>query len=84
MVGKISSVIGIFERPPAKWLLERRDRAVRLKGIDLAKVEALIKERSLARARKDFKEADRLRVELKALGIELTDKPLQTTWKVAS
>ena len=84
VVGKISSVIGIFERPPAKWLLERRDRAVRLKGIDLAKVEALIKERSLARARKDFKEADRLRVELKALGIELTDKPLQTTWKVAS
>ena len=84
VVSKISSVMGIFERPPAQWLLERRDRAVRLKGIDLPKVEALIEERSRARARKDFKEADRLRGELKALGIELTDKPLQTTWKVES
>ena len=84
VVSKISSVIGLLERSPAQWLVERRDRAVRLKGIDLAKVEALIEERSRARARKDFAEADRLRGELKALGVEVIDKPLQTTWKVAS
>jgi cysteinyl-tRNA synthetase len=84
VVPKISSVMGLFERTPAEWLLERRGRAVKEKGIDTAKVEALIEERSRARARKDFQEADRLRDELKALGVELTDKPVQTTWKVAT
>jgi cysteinyl-tRNA synthetase len=83
-VPKISSVMGLFERPPAEWLLQRRERAIRQKGIDVARVEALIEERARARARKDFREADRVRNELKALGVELTDKPLQTTWKVAT
>ncbi len=83
-VTKISSVMGLFEMSPAAWLRQRRDRAVRRKGIDAARVEALIEERSQARARKDFEEADRLRNELKALGVEVIDRPLQTTWKVAS
>jgi cysteinyl-tRNA synthetase len=47
-------------------------------------VEALIAQRSQARARREFAEADRLRDELRALGVELTDKPQSTTWKVAS
>ena len=83
-VKKMSAVLGLFERPPTEWLSERRERAIRLKGIDRAKVEALVEERSLARARRDFQEADRLRLELRALGVELTDSPLRTTWKVAS
>jgi cysteinyl-tRNA synthetase len=84
IVPKISSVMGLFERRPEEWLLQRRERAVRQKGIDAARVEALIEQRARARARKDFQEADRVRNELKALGVELTDKPLQTTWKVAT
>jgi cysteinyl-tRNA synthetase len=83
-VRKIASVLGIFESDPAQWLLRHRDRAVAQRGIDSRRVEALIAERSQARARKDFAEADRLRAELKALGVELTDKPNRTTWKVAS
>ncbi len=81
-VPKISSVMGLFERTPAEWLLERRERAVRQKGIDAAAVERLIQKRSQARACKNFQEADRLRDELKALGVEVIDKPLNTIWKV--
>jgi cysteinyl-tRNA synthetase len=48
------------------------------------KVEGLITARSAARARKDWQEADHIREELKAMGIELEDhKGGTTTWKVS-
>jgi cysteinyl-tRNA synthetase len=83
-VPKISSVMGLFERNPADWLLERRDRAVRQRGIDPAAVDRLIQKRSQARACRNFQEADRLRDELKSLGVEVIDKPMHSTWKVAT
>jgi cysteinyl-tRNA synthetase len=44
----------------------------------------LIAERSAARARKDFKESDRIRDELKNMGVVLEDKKDgTTTWEVA-
>ncbi len=51
--------------------------------IDADKVNALIDARNAARKAKSFKEADRIREELHALGIELEDhKDGTTTWKV--
>ena len=52
-------------------------------GVDENKVNALIEARNAARKARDFKEADRIRDELKAMGIELEDKKDGTTiWKV--
>jgi len=52
-------------------------------ALNSAAVEALIASRVAARARKDWKESDRLRDELVAMGIELIDqKDGTTTWKV--
>jgi cysteinyl-tRNA synthetase len=51
-------------------------------------VEALISNRTAARARRDFKESDRIRDELAAMGVVLKDgkdadgKPI-TTWEIA-
>jgi cysteinyl-tRNA synthetase len=51
--------------------------------VDEAKVVALIDARNAARKAKNFKEADRIRDELHAMGIELEDRKDGTTgWKV--
>ena len=45
---------------------------------------SLIEARNSARKAKDFREADRIRDELKAMGVELEDtKDGKTKWKVA-
>ncbi len=51
--------------------------------IDADAVEALIAARIEARASKDFAEADRIRDEIVAMGVEIMDSPECTTWKVA-
>jgi cysteinyl-tRNA synthetase len=83
-VKKIASVLGLFEDDPAQWLLRRRDRAVKQRGIDVAKVDELIAARNEARKAKDFKKADEVRAQLKAMGVEIMDTPAGTTWKVAA
>ncbi len=50
--------------------------------VDTNKIEELIKNRSLAKATKDFIIADKIRDELKNMGIDLIDKPKGLTeWK---
>jgi cysteinyl-tRNA synthetase len=61
----------------------------RAEAVGEAGVDALIDARNTARAAKDFKEADRIRKELEAMGITLKDAKdpntgeLTTTWEVA-
>jgi cysteinyl-tRNA synthetase len=83
-VKRISTVLGLFEDEPQAWLLRRRDRLVKARGIDVARVESLIGQRNEARKAKDFAKADGLRAELKAQGIEIMDGPAGTTWKVVA
>ncbi|NWH07234.1 MAG: cysteine--tRNA ligase [Alphaproteobacteria bacterium] len=54
----------------------------RAQAIDAAVVETLLAARAAARKAKDFKEADRIRAELDALGVEIKDGPAGTTWDV--
>jgi cysteinyl-tRNA synthetase len=51
-------------------------------GVDVTGVEALITARNAARKAKDFAEADRLKVQLKELGLEIEDGPQGTTWRL--
>jgi len=66
----------------------QRDRTHVEQSIGIKKLNNLIEQRLDARARKDFKESDRIREELTAIGIALKDgkdangKPI-TTWEVA-
>jgi cysteinyl-tRNA synthetase len=57
-------------------------------SFDESKIASLLQDRTAARARKDFKESDRIRDELAAMGVVLKDgkdadgKPV-TTWEIA-
>ena len=60
--------------------LEEREASV---DADLAaRVEALVEQRASLRAARDFAGADAVRDQLTALGVELTDSPSGTTWRV--
>jgi cysteinyl-tRNA synthetase len=79
---KCGETLGIFQRDPAAFLIGRRDRLCVRRGIDKARVEQRIEERTAARAAKDFAKADEIRKALRAEGIELMDTPAGTTWRV--
>jgi cysteinyl-tRNA synthetase len=51
--------------------------------VDRDTVETLIANRTAARARRDFKESDRIRDELAAMGVVIKDSKEGTTWEIA-
>ena len=71
--------LGFFAESAAQW--EGRKR--KASGVDSDRVNALIADRTAARARKDFKESDRIRDELAAMGVAIKDSKEGTTWEVA-
>ena len=71
--------LGFLHETSSDWIARKHSTH----GIDASKIEGLIDERNAARKAKNFKEADRIRDELKAKGVELEDtKDGTTTWKV--
>ena len=63
--------------------MEWQHRKQQASGVDAKRVDGLIADRTAARARKDFKESDRIRDELAAMGIVLKDSKEGTTWEIA-
>jgi len=81
--GRYSDILGVFQAPPAEFLLSLRDKKASRKGLDAAKVEALLTARQEARKNKDFPESDRIRDELASMGVEVKDTPAGAVWDVA-
>jgi cysteinyl-tRNA synthetase len=73
-----AQMLGLLQHPAAEWAAWRPAGL----AIDEARVEGLIAERNAARKGKNFKESDRIRDELAALGIVLKDSKDGTTWEV--
>ena len=72
-------LLGFLSESAAAWN-ERKQVA---SGIDASQIDALIADRTAARARKDFSESDRIRDQLAAMGIIIKDSKDGTTWEVA-
>ncbi len=76
----VSQYLGVFAEDPAAYLRQRRDRKAARQRLDVAEVERLLRMREDARAKKDWKEADRLRAELGLLGVTPQDTAEGSTW----
>jgi cysteinyl-tRNA synthetase len=72
-------LLGFLSESAAAWN-ERKQKA---SGVDAGQIDALIADRTAARARKDFGESDRIRDQLAAMGIVIKDSKEGTTWEVA-
>jgi cysteinyl-tRNA synthetase len=72
-------LLGFLSESGAQWEGRKRQAS----GVDANEVERLIAERSAARARKDFKESDRIRDQLAAMGVAIKDSKDGTTWEIA-
>jgi cysteinyl-tRNA synthetase len=76
--------LGLLQENATQWASHRQSNA----NIDARKVQSLINARTAARKAKDFKEGDRIRDELAAMGVALRDSKdpktgeITTTWEV--
>jgi cysteinyl-tRNA synthetase len=61
-----------------QWTEQRQG----VSAIDPGRVDKLVELRTAARQRREFAEADRIRDELDAMGVELEDSPDGTRWRV--
>jgi cysteinyl-tRNA synthetase len=69
------ALMGVLQQDPDAWFeagADPRDRAA---------IDALVAARIAARGARDFAEADRLRAELTALGVEVMDSKDGATWR---
>jgi cysteinyl-tRNA synthetase len=78
LLKELGSLLGLLESDPDAYLQGGAETG---DGLPASEVEKLIVARKAARANKDWKEADRLRIELDDAGIVIEDGPAGTTWR---
>ena len=77
-------LLGFLSATAAEW----KGRKQQASGIDPEQIDRLLADRATARAGKDFKESDRIRDQLAAMGVAIKDgrdadgKPV-TTWEIS-
>jgi cysteinyl-tRNA synthetase len=72
-------LLGFLSESAAEW----KGRKQLASGVDVKQIDGLISDRTAARARKDFKESDRIRDKLAAMGVVIKDSKEGTTWEIA-
>ena len=73
---EVGKILGILQENPDKWLGYGKSEK-----LDKTMIEGLIKNRNEARRNKNFDMADKIRDELKDMGIEIEDTSDDTVWR---
>lgn len=79
---KYGEMSALFNADPKAMIDELEEISIKAKNIDRAKVEELVAKRNEARDLKDWAAADKIRDELAAIGVELSDGS-QRGWRVS-
>jgi len=74
------TVLGIFQSAADHFFESDKETELRKRGLDIEKIEDLIKQRQAARSQKDWSRADAIRQELERLHIVLKDSADKTSW----
>lgn len=77
---QLANVLGVLQLNPDEFLQGSASHS----EVDVAKVEALINARLEARTNKNWAESDRIRDELKDMGVIIEDSKDGTTWRIGS
>lgn len=72
---RLASVFGLLQLSPEEFLRSGVDQD------EAKKIEELIVQRNIARAEKNWGEADKIRDQLSSMGVVLEDKAGQTVWR---
>ncbi len=82
-VQKLSGeLLGFANSDPEEFFKIERERKLKKLGKSLEEIESLVERRFQARKERNFELADRIREELKSLGIQLKDTKEETFWYV--
>ena len=73
---EVGKILGTLQENPSKWLGYGKSE-----NLDETMIEGLIKDRNEARREKNFDMADKIRDELKEIGIEIEDTSDGTIWR---
>lgn len=76
----LGGILGLLQEAPEAYLKSAGNSS---DGLSDQQIDELIAQRTQAKADKNWGEADRIRDELKAQGIELEDKAGETSWRRA-
>ena len=71
-----AGVLGLLQQDADAWFTAGASEDLS------AQVESLLAQRIAARAAKNWPEADRIRAEIDALGVDVMDSPTGATWKL--
>ncbi len=73
-------LLGLLQQLPEVALPRLHQRRALRRGVEPARIDALVQRRLQARASRDFEAADALRAELDSLGVEVMDGPWGSRW----
>lgn len=82
-VKKVGALMSLFQEPAQEFLTQLDDLLLKKMNLERSRVDALVAERSQARAEKNFPRSDELRAELTTLGISVSDTPEGSFWEVS-
>jgi cysteinyl-tRNA synthetase len=81
-VHKLGKQMAMFQEPADGFLLKLDNMLLEKMKVQRADVDAVVAERSQARANKDFAKSDELRKKLTDMGISVSDTPEGSFWEV--